>query len=310
MILTVTMNPAVDITYTLPNFELDTVNRSQTTQKTAGGKGINVARVIHLMNKPVLATGVIGGTVGDFIATALDQSGIAHDFLRTKLESRNCIAILHEGAQTEILEEGPTLTDTEESAFLSKFATLVKGADLVTISGSLPKGLSVTIYQQMIVIAHEHNVRTLLDCSGAPLKTTLSGGCRPFLIKPNLAELNQLLQRDVGSENSALKEALSVSMFSGIPWIVVSLGADGALVKAGASFYRAYLPKVSAVNPVGSGDATVAGLAVALMANSPVDVVIKTAMTAGLLNALEATTGYITYEHFEHYFHQVSISEL
>lgn len=193
MILTVTMNPAVDISYVLPGFELNTVNRVTVVGKTAGGKGLNVTRVIHLMNQPVLATGVIGGTVGDFIETALGQEQIQHDFLKTTLASRNCIAILHNGAQTEILEEGPTLTKVEITGFLAKFTELLSTAKLVTISGSLPKGPSPYMYQQLIALAQEKNVKVLLDCSGTPLREAISGNSRPYLIKPNQDELIYLL---------------------------------------------------------------------------------------------------------------------
>ena len=146
MILTVTMNPSVDISYPLTEFKLDTVNRVQEVSKTAGGKGLNVSRVIHLMDEKLTATGIVGGFLGKFIQKQLDETGIPHHFLEIEEESRNCIAILHDGKQTEILESGPTITKKQSEDFLSVFDTLLKDTTIVTISGSLPKGIDSAFY--------------------------------------------------------------------------------------------------------------------------------------------------------------------
>ena len=161
MIITVTMNPSVDILYPLEHLAIDSVNRCDQTNKSAGGKGLNVARVIKLMDKEVTATGILGGTIGDFIEKELENRQIPNEFLKTKHESRNCIAIFHEGKQTEILETGPTLSEVEEEAFLKEFDQLVDKANLITISGSLPAGINPLIYQKMIALA---NKKTFAYC--------------------------------------------------------------------------------------------------------------------------------------------------
>src|SRR4051812_13701696 len=117
MILTVTMNPSVDISYPIPDFKLDDVNRVEGVRKTAGGKGLNVARVIKQMGEGVVTTGVLGGTIGDYIVQVLSKDRIENDFLKINQESRNCIAILHDSKQTEILESGPTLTAEDGVSF-------------------------------------------------------------------------------------------------------------------------------------------------------------------------------------------------
>ena len=192
MILAVTMNPSVDISYQLSDFQLNDVNRCDEISKTAGGKGLNVARVVKLMQGNVLATGIIGGTLGNFITQELTKSKIPHDFSKTEKESRNCIALLHAGQQTEILEACPTLTEAEGEAFLNKFTELLEKVKLVTVSGSLPKGLSASFYQQMLDIANKKGVPIVMDCSGSTLETVLQNQSKPLLIKPNLTELNQL----------------------------------------------------------------------------------------------------------------------
>ena len=121
MILTITLNPAVDISYKLDYFSLDTVNRVEDVSKTAGGKGLNVARVLHQLGEDVAASGFLGGSLGDFIRTQLAAIGIQDFFVPIDGETRNCIAIIHEGKQTEILESGPVISASEAELFLEKF---------------------------------------------------------------------------------------------------------------------------------------------------------------------------------------------
>jgi tagatose 6-phosphate kinase len=307
MILAVTMNPSVDIAYHIHDFKLDAVNRVANVRKTAGGKGLNVARVISQMEEEVLATGVLGGTIGDYIVQELNKSHISNDFLKIEKESRNCIAILHEGMQTEILESGPTLTSEEGKDFLDKFEGLLAKVSLVTISGSLPKGLPMDFYQQMIAISQRKGIPVILDSSGEPLRAALLHKEKPFAIKPNITELSQLLNVKVDSRISSLKQALDHEWFKGIEWIVVSMGGDGAFVRHGTEEYRITLPKIGVVNPVGSGDAVVAGLAVALNRKQSVESVLRTAMTTGMLNTMEAGTGSIKMAKFGQYFDLVKI---
>ncbi len=310
MILAVTMNPSVDISYPIPDFNLDDVNRVDRVQKTAGGKGLNVARVIRQMEENVLATGVLGGILGDYIIQELTKNEIANNFLKINQESRNCIAILHDGKQTEILESGPTLTEDDGTAFVKKYRELLSSVSIVTISGSLPKGLAPDYYRQLVEIGREMGIPVILDASGESLRKVLVHKVKPFAIKPNIKELSQLLGREVGAETGTMKKALTADLFQGIEMIVVSLGAEGAFVKHGEDFYRVTIPAIDVVNPVGSGDATVAGLAVAMKQNRPVANVLKTAMTTGMLNTMEAGTGSINYAKFSHYFELVQVTKI
>ena len=239
MILTVTMNPSVDISYPLKTFQLNEINRIENARKTAGGKGLNVTRVISQLGEDVLATGILGGTIGDYITQELNKAGIHNDFLKTDKESRNCIALLHEGMQTEILESGPTLSMDDGRAFLEKFRDLLLKASFVTISGSLPKGLPNDFYHQMLVISHEKNIPVILDSSGESLKQALLQIEKPFAIKPNHTELAQLIGIDVNQDLKRLKQALSEDIFKGIQCVMVSLGAQGAFVKYNDIFYKA-----------------------------------------------------------------------
>ena len=310
MIITVTMNPSVDISYPLDTLKIDDVNRVEKVSKTAGGKGLNVSRVIKQMNGELIASGILGGSLGTYIVEQLNKEKVPNRFLEIEKESRNCIAILHEGNQTEILESGPTLDDGEGDEYFKLFEELLDGADVVTISGSLPKGLSSTYYQQLLEMSRDKQVKILVDTSGEALKQTLLGDQKPFLIKPNTDELNDLLEQEVTSDIEVLKEALSDSLFDGVEAIVVSMGADGAFAKIHDEFYKVSIPKIHVVNPVGSGDATIAGLAMGIDQELPWDEVLKTAMTTGMLNTMEDKTGHINMKNFETYFEQVKVEKI
>ncbi|MEK3854921.1 hexose kinase [Cytobacillus sp. FSL H8-0458] len=310
MILTVTMNPSVDISYLISDFKLDSVNRVKDAVKTAGGKGLNVARVIRQLGEEVLATGLLGGTIGGYIVQELTKDKIGNEFININQESRNCIAILHDGKQTEILESGPVVTAGDGTAFLAEYERLLSSVSLVTISGSLPHGLPSDFYTRMAEIGREKGIPVIVDTSGEPLRQVLLHKVKPFAIKPNATELSQLLGMELNHSIRGYKEALTGEMFQGIEWIIVSMGKDGAFVKHGPDFYRVIIPEINAVNPVGSGDATVAGLAVALKHNQTVPNVLRTAMAAGMLNTMEEKTGYINPDKFKSIFELVQVKKI
>ncbi|MGT2888195.1 tagatose-6-phosphate kinase [Streptococcus didelphis] len=311
MILTITLNPSIDISYPLSGpFVLDGVNRVEAVEKTAGGKGLNVTRVLQEAKQDVLATGFIGENLGQSIKAQLDQAKIKHHFFPIKGETRNCIAILHEGCQTEILESGPTISQEEASGFLDHLDSLCKDYDIITISGSLPKGLASDYYEKVISLLNSHHKKIILDCSGSPLQSVLLGKSKPTLIKPNLEELQELLSHEIDPSADSLKDALSQSLFDDIPWIVVSLGSKGAFAKHGNHFYRVHIPKIQVQNPVGSGDATVAGIAWALSQEDDDHMLLKKANALGMLNAQEKLTGHVNMEKYQELIQHIKIEEV
>lgn len=310
-ILTLTLNPSVDISYPLDHLEINTVNRVSSVQKTAGGKGLNVARVIGQLGQKVEASGFLGGDLGNYISGKLSEDNIEDRFMKISGETRNCIAILHDdGKQTEILEGGPEITADEAEGFVSHLEQCLVGIDIMTISGSLPKGLPVDFYARLIETAEKKGVQTLLDTSGEPLLRSLSSLHHPYLIKPNQDEIGQIAGEKVESLDQLKDILLENPMLSAIPWVVVSLGKDGAMAKVGMELYRARIPKIEAVNPVGSGDSTVAGLAYALNRKQEAEDVLKTAMTTGILNTLNKKTGCIDADLFEQYYSQIEIERI
>lgn len=309
MILTITLNPAVDISYKLEHFSLDTVNRVDHVSKTAGGKGLNVARVLQQLDEDVATSGFLGGSLGDFIRSQIESLGIQDFFVQIGDETRNCIAVIHKGKQTEILESGPVIADKEAMLFLEKFTDYVQQAEIVTLSGSLPKGLSADFYVEMVKIATQNGAQVLLDSNGALLDATLASGHKPYFIKPNEQELADLVGEQ-SMDETQIRTALTSALFADIPWIVVTLGADGAIVKHGDTFYKARAPKIEAVNPVGSGDSVVAGFAAGLSRGLRDEDLIKFGLSMGVLNAMEEKTGHINLEKVEWAIEQMQVEKI
>src|SRR5699024_3714960 len=140
MILTITANPSVDISYQLDEFIIDDVNRVDTVHKDAGGKGVHVGYVLNQLEHKVVNSGFVGGKIGEFISQSLETQGLISRFVEVDGETRNCIAILHQGKQTEILEKGPEVSKEKEEEFLNKLDEISKDCKVINVSGSLPKG--------------------------------------------------------------------------------------------------------------------------------------------------------------------------
>lgn len=305
------MNPSIDISYPLETLKINTVNRTNQVTKTAGGKGLNVTRVIHDLDGDVLATGILGGFHGAYISEELKKVGIKQDFASIKEESRDSIAILHEGNQTEILESGPTVTEEEQKTFVEKFKELIKKANIVTISGSLSKGLPQDFYSTLVRVAQNEGAKVLVDTSGENLRQVITGQEKPYLIKPNLEELEALLEKNFSLNRSEeIQKALSQPLFDGIEWLLISLGKAGAIAKHKDIFYHVTIPSINVVNPVGSGDATIAGFAYGLSQGMKTVDLLKLCMATGMANAQEKMTGHVNPENVKKHLKEINVKKI
>ena len=263
MILTVTLNAAIDKRYVVDDFKIGEVNRVRQCTYVPGGKGLNVSKPASIYGAEVVATGFVGGHAGNYIEEALKPFGIKGDFYHVDAESRSCINIWDEvnHVQTEFLEPGFTLTEEDFQGFEEKFRKLVKDANVVSMSGSVPKGLDGTAYQRLVRIVKEAGKPVILDTSGKLLKMGIEA-C-PTLIKPNIDEIRMLTGKQCDNIQDIIEAAKTIHE-KGVEIVAVSLGADGSLAVGKDGIFRAVVPKIDAVNTVGCGDSMIAGFALGL----------------------------------------------
>nr|MBA3301041.1 1-phosphofructokinase family hexose kinase [Thermoleophilaceae bacterium] len=200
MIITVTLNAAIDKTLAVPNFRLGRRHRSVEQAAMAGGKGVNVARALKVLGQPVIATGVAGGPTGTRIIEQLTDEAILNDFVRIREESRTSTAVVDPttGEQTEINERGPTVAPAELELFVDKLLYLAKGAGVCVFSGSLPRGVDGELYAHLITELKGMDVTVVLDSEGEPLR--IGTRAEPTVISPNELEAEELVGHEFSDE--------------------------------------------------------------------------------------------------------------
>ncbi len=294
MILTVTLNAAVDKTFTIPGFAVDRVHRPSRWRIVAGGKGINVARVFHSLGGEAVATGFLGGHNGKLILRSLQQEGIPAEFVPIAEEARECIAIIdpENGTQTEVNEIGPNVRPAEVKRFLRRYEELVKTHQFrwVVLSGSVPPGVPTDIYAALIATAKANNVDPVLDTSGAALSMGMEAA--PWMVKPNIHELEAWCGRNLCSIKE-VQEAGESARAKGVDVLAVTLGAHGAVLISGSGTWKANAPSVDFVSAVGSGDAFVGGFLWSMERHNDLARALQTGVAAGSANAASFGAGFI-----------------
>ena len=301
MITTVTMNASIDKAYYMSQaIENGTVMRVKTCLNSAGGKGLNVARIARLCGASVQATGLVGGYNGQYLEALLDRDNIPHNFLHIQGETRSCINILDEKyGSTEYLEPGCEVTAEEEQAFMEKFPDI--------ISGSIPKGVKADIYGRLISIAKTMGKQVILDSSGETLREGIR--CCPTIVKPNQDEIQQFFHEKIHGMEETITCAQRLSD-RGVPAGVISRGPAGALLVCREGVYLGRPLKVQVINTVGCGDSMVGGLAVSLERGDTPEKALGHAVAVATANALSPNTGDFKKEQYEKLIRQVSVDRL
>ena len=309
MIYTITFNPALDYIVKMDDFNLGHVNRSSCESVYAGGKGLNVSKPASIYGAEVVATGFVGGHAGNYIEEALKPFGIKGDFYHVDAESRSCINIWDEvnHVQTEFLEPGFTLTEEDFQGFEEKFRELVKDADVVSMSGSVPKGLDGTAYQRLVRIVKEAGKPVILDTSGKLLEMGIEA-C-PTLIKPNIDEIRMLTGKQCDDIQDIIEAAKTIHE-KGVEIVAVSLGADGSLAVGKDGIFRAVVPKIDAVNTVGCGDSMIAGFALGLSQGLSLEETLRSASAISAASAMREETGFFVMEDMEKLLPLIRIKKL
>ena len=309
MILAVAMNASLDKTYRVARLEPGTVMRVREVSDTAGGKGLNAARVAALLGEEVRATGFLGGFNGGRVRALLAGSGVEDAFVDTGVETRACINVMDDatGESTEFLEPGAPVEPSRYEAFADRYVELVAASDAVTVSGSLPKGAPEGFCARLVTLAREAGKPVVLDASGQLLRE--GAAARPTLVKPNRDEIRDLLRETEPLDADGLVAAIRRLMEGGLPCVAVSLGAEGCLFGCGEGLFRGKVPHVRAVNPVGCGDAMVAAFAVGLARRMPPLETLRLALAVSAASAKCPQTGVFRREDLAGLFPLVRIEE-
>jgi tagatose 6-phosphate kinase len=265
-VLTVTLNAALDVTYNARRFGWGDQNRVEAVHRRAGGKGVNVARVLEQLGVGALVTGFAGGPTGEAIRRSLQAGGFQERLLEITSESRTTVVTVSEadGLVTTFDEPGPTVSSTEWERFLVLFDELVRGRRAVALSGSLAQGLPEDAYRRLAEVAARHGVPAILDSSGKAFMAGLGG--RPAVVKPNLKELLEASGAEA-TRGDVLAAARELQR-RGAEAVVVSMGKEGLRAVTPEGDWQVVPPEVRG-NPIGAGDTAVAALIAGLIEGQP-----------------------------------------
>ena len=261
MIITVTLNAAIDKSLSVPNFRLGRRHRTVEQTTMPGGKGVNVARTLKTLGQPVIATGFAGGPTGTRIVEQLTEESILNDFVRIREESRTNTAV-HDptnGETTEINERGPAVSANEVELFRDKLLYLSRGADIVVFAGSLPRGVEADIYASLIRELRKLGVTTMIDADGEPMR--LAVRAEPDVISPNVLEAEELVGHEFNDDEDrviAVREMVQLGAREAI--MTLPDGCVGSILEGGSPvLHRVWIEPREAVAAVGAGDAFLAG---------------------------------------------------
>jgi 1-phosphofructokinase family hexose kinase len=293
MIVTVTLNAAMDRTLSVPNFQLGHRHRASSGMASAGGKGINVARALKRLGVPVVCTGLAGGRNGTLIVEDLTNEGILNDFVRIQAESRTSVAVLDpiSNAYTEINEWGPEVGEGELEILAGKLEYLSQSADLIVLAGSLPRGVATSFYADTIRDLSRSGVPVVLDGEGEPLRLAVEA--EPDLVAPNREEAEALVGHEFGDDRELADGLDEIAELGAKNVLLTTEEGCFALVREDREEMRlhARAPRLEPVSTVGAGDVLLAGFLAARAAGRPVDEALRSAVAAGSASVLEAGAG-------------------
>jgi 1-phosphofructokinase family hexose kinase len=261
MIITVTLNAAIDKSLSVPNFRLGRRHRTVEQRTMAGGKGVNIARTLKTLGQPVIATGLAGGATGTHIVEQLTDESILNDFVRIREESRTNTSVLDptNGEQTEINERGPSVSEREVELFRDKLLYLARGAAMVVFAGSLPRGVGPDLYAHLIRELQKLNVTTVIDTDGEPLRHAVRA--EPDVVSPNVLEAEELVGHEFNDDEErsiAVREMVQLGAREAI--MTLPDGCFGQVISDGAPrLHRVHIEPREPIAAIGSGDAFLAG---------------------------------------------------
>ncbi|MDX8045238.1 1-phosphofructokinase [Gracilibacillus sp. S3-1-1] len=286
MIYTVTLNPAIDYVVSLDAFHPGEVNRSASDYKEAGGKGINVSRVLDRFDVSTTALGFIGGFTGKYITDYLTDMNIEHDFVSLQQDTRINVKLKAAGEESEVNGVSPTIDEEAYQTFIAKLEQLKEG-DIVVLAGSLPSSLPSDTYKEIVAMLKQKGVMTILDTSGTPLTEALKAS--PAFVKPNHHELAELFDTEVKNDADVVTLAKRLHEEQQIDHVLISMAKDGAIYVGTGGVMKLSAPQGTAVNSVGAGDSAVAGFIYGWQSLENAEAAAKYAVASGSATAFSKT---------------------
>ena len=312
MIVTVTLNTAIDKTLSVPNFRLGRRHRTVEQTTMPGGKGVNVARVLKTLGAPVIATGFAGGATGTSIVEALTDEAILNDFVRIREESRTNTAVIDPttGEQTEINERGPAVSARENELFHDKLMYLARGAAIVIFAGSLPRGVDSDIYASLIKELRKLGLVVVIDTDGDPLRHAVRAS--PNVVSPNVLEAEELVGHEFNDDEDrviAVREMVALGALEAI--MTVPDGCFASVVSEGETkLYRVRIQPREAVATVGAGDAFLAGYVAARYEDKPAGDCLRFGVACGAESVQRLGAGLVDPHKVERLLPEVDVQRL
>lgn len=302
MIYTVTLNPSIDYHVWVEAMTAGTIHQVQKEWKVAGGKGINVSKVLQRLGCPSVALGFVGGFTGAFIKQQLEQDGVEHRFIPISGDSRINIKIKAE-QETDMSGVSPDIPEEALQQLLDQLDRLNAG-DFLVLAGSVPASIPSDIYQHIMGRMNQRGVRVIVDAKGQALGNALDE--KPFLIKPNHHELGELFNTRVETVEEAVHFG-RMALERGAANVIVSMAGDGAVFVNRSRAFSAHFPKQQAVNSIGAGDSVVAGFLYAHSRGMDEKEAFRFAVAAGSTTAI--SEGFCTLEKIEAFLPKITITE-
>ena len=308
VIMTVTLNPAIDEAVAIEQLTLGGTNRCQLDALDPGGKGLNASRVIKRLGRETVALGFVGGVTGEMVQSRLDLEGVCHDFDDVGGLTRLNVMVFERstGRRTRLYLPGPWIAPTKLTD-LKRRLDQVPANGIVILAGSVPPGLSPQVYRDMVVALKARGARPIVDVSGEALEAVLAAG--PVLIKPNVEEAAEVLGHPLLSDEAVLRAARELRA-AGAENVVISQGADGAIGVGPDGEWKAVPPPVTARSTVGSGDSMVAGLAIAFNEDMGLEYGLRLGTATGAATAIIPGTSLCERQDVERFISQVTVHRL
>jgi 1-phosphofructokinase family hexose kinase len=312
MILTVTLNPALDRTMTVPNFQAGFRHRATDTVMLPGGRGINVARAAKTLGRPVIATGFIGGRKGDQIVSDLNDEGILCDFVRVAGESRISTAVVDPtlNTVTEINEQGPDIQPADLAMLHEKLEYLGKAADAVVFAGSVPPGLADDCYAELIQHAKRLELKSFFYTYADPLRLGIKAG--PDFVFPKLVEAEKVIGYEFAGQEDQIVAARNLrDMGGGSVVVTYRYGCVAVMAEQlGGGTFVGRLPEIDVVSPLGWTDAVIAGYAVRMLEGEPVPACLRFGLGCGAANLIGYGAGVFSPGEAQRFADQVELEEV